>query len=286
MHTIITKSLIFPLALLAGSSFASESETRLLAPGVSKIENTSPISIKIKHNSAPSIVLRGDKEQFSHINIKQSGNTLQVLPSPDYTFKDKIEIEINLSDINEVTLGSSGSGNIEGFTGKELKLNLNGSGSANVDAQFAQTTVVMTASGSLNGNLHSVNGLNLTLNGSGSANIQALTQTSKIVLSGSGSLNAGKLNAKDMNLVLTGSGSANLGGESASAIITLAGSGGLQAAKFLVNNLTLNMTGTGSAEAYAKDNADVIVKGQGKAKIYGNPATRNGVARVGGIQWL
>ncbi len=286
MHTIITKTLVLPLAFLASTSLAAtESETRLLSPGVTKIDNNSALSITVKHQTTPSIIIRGEKEQISHVNLKQSGDTLQVLPTPDVNFKGKIEIEINLPEIQELTLGSSGSGNIEGFQAKALKLTLNASGSANVDAQFNQTTVVLNGSGSLNGNLHTINNLTLNMSGSGSANIQANTQSSKIVLTGAGSLNAGNFKAKDINLAMTGSGSANLSGEATSATIAVAGAGSLYAPKLLVNNLNLNLTGTGGAQAYAKDNADVIVKGAGSATIHGNPTTRNAVARVGRIHW-
>ncbi|MEN9864836.1 MAG: hypothetical protein RL748_426 [Pseudomonadota bacterium] len=287
MHTIITKSFVMPLAFLVGNALAaSDAETRLLAPGVKKIEQSSNFAVTIKHSKSPSIVISGDKAQFGKVEFKQSGDTLKISQTPGiYSENNKLAIEINLPEVNEVSLNSSGSGKIEGFHGNELKLTLAASGSANVDAQFRQASVVVAGSGSLNANLHSLESLKLSMTGSGSTTLQAQPQSSKIVLTGSGSLNASDFKAKEAQITLTGSGSANLSGEAASATITLSGSGSLIAPQWLTGNLVLNITGSGSARVFARDNADVIVKGQGSATILGNPTTRNAVARVGRVHW-
>lgn len=242
-----TASLALALTLAGALAHAQETESRTIAAGVNKIKLQGPISLTLSQSATPSIKLTGDKAAFAAVVTKAENNALEINATGDLPADAKITLEVGLPNLAELEMNGSGSAKISGFKGDKLKLDVNGSGSLDLQADYKQPSITLKGSGSLAANLPAAKALNLTMTGSGSATLTGAGDKAKYVLGGSGSLEAQKFLAKDVNL---------------------------------------GSNGSGSAEVYAKSNADVILKGSGSATVYGKTPVHNGLARGSGkITW-
>lgn len=222
-----------PLFFVAASALAADPEVRTLDAAIRKIDNNSSFSVKIQYGTASKLVLSGDNDQFERIKVEQQGDTLSISHRNTSWFSPaKINIDITLPQLLEAKFNGSGSGVVEGFSGDQFKLGVNGSGSVVLDVQYLNTTLELRGSGSLTGSLHDM---------------------------------------KTLQFAQSGSGSANLNGKADSADLKSSGSGSLEATKLIASSLNAKVSGSGSVKAFAKDSAEVATSGSGYAHIYGAP---------------
>lgn len=236
LKTCLRQLALLPILLATASGFAAGNEVHPLDAAIKKVVSNSEFNLKIHRGNTPSLVLNGDQDKFSRVKIEQHGDTVSISRAASgWNIGARIEIDITLPELAEAGLNGSGSGEIEGFSGNQFKLGVNGSGSAVLDAQYADTTISLNGSGSLSGSLHTM---------------------------------------KTLHLSQSGSGSANLNGEADSAELKLSGSGSLEGSKLLINKLNARASGSGSIKIVAKESADVATSGSGSIHIYGEPAER------------
>lgn len=243
-----TASIALTLALgLSSGIAAADNESRPLAANVNKIVLQGPVSLKLTQSATPSIKLVGDKAAFAAVVTNTNKNALEINATGNLPADAKVSIEIAMPNLAELEMGGSGSTDMNGFKGDKLKLDINGSGSLNMAADYKQPDITLKGSGSLAAILPATKSLTLFMNGSGS-----------VALSGNGD----------------------------KAKFTLGGSGSLEAQKFIAKDIALASDGSGSADVYAKNNAEVLLKGSGSATVHGKTKAHNGLARGSGtISW-
>ncbi len=243
-----TASIALTLALgLSSGMVAADNESRPLAASVNKIVLQGPVSLTLSQSATPSIKLVGDKAAFAAVVTNTNKNALEINATGSLPANAKISIEIAMPNLAELEMSGSGSADVNGFKGDKLKLDINGSGSLNMASDYKQPDINLRGSGSL-------------------AAILPAT--------------------KSLNLSMTGSGSVALSGNGDKAKFTLGGSGSLEAQKFIAKDIALASDGSGSADVYAKNNAEVLLKGSGSATVHGKTKAHNGLARGSGtISW-
>jgi hypothetical protein len=242
------------LTVAAGSAVADErvSQQRAIDARVVKVKLGGIINLHIKQGATPSLVLTGDKQHLAKIIVTQSGDTLSIdSDSSRWSFgksnKHDVRAELTVPNLNELVSHGVGATEVDGFTGHELKISLDGAGSVDVDSAYK----------------------NLTAR-----------------LGGVGSMTLDPVNADQVDLKLRGAGHIDIKGTSRMLRADLGGVGSLDAQQLVSDAVELDMSGLGGATVYAKTSARVKLSGMGSATVHGKPVTRSAEAKgMGSISW-
>lgn len=243
------------LCVAATGAMADEriSQKRDIDARVAKVQLGGVIDLHIKQGATPSLVLIGDKEQVAKVVITQNGDTLNIDSEGTskwhfgHSKKYNVRAELTVPNLKELASHGVGATQVQGFTGNELKLSLDGAGSVNVDSAYK--------------------------------NLIAR-------LGGVGSMTLKPVNADQVDLKLRGAGHIDINGTSKVLRADLGGVGSLDAQNLVADAVELDMSGLGGAKVHAKNSAKVKLSGMGSATVYGNPGTRSADAKgMGSISW-
>jgi hypothetical protein len=237
-------------ALFAGAAHADEivSETRSIDGRSVKVVLDGVIDLKLKQGPA-ALVVSGDKRYVPRITVTQSGDTLRIGTDLNgvHLNNPKLRAELTLPQVRELVSAGVGSAEMNGFSGDDLRLSLEGAGAVKVNSQYRKVDARLTGVGSM-------------------------------------TVNAGDTDKVELNL--KGAGQITISGQSKSLHAQLGGIGSLDAKQLQSESLDAEMTGLGSASFYAKNSANLRLSGMGSATVYGKPAARNATARgLGSVAW-
>jgi hypothetical protein len=243
------------LSVTAAGAMADDriSQQRGIDARVAKVNLGGVINLHIKQGAAPSLVLIGEREQVAKVKVTQSGDTLNIDTEGtrgwNFGKNNKLDVraELTVPNLNELSSHGVGATEVNGFSGNQLKVTLDGAGAVNVDSAYK--------------------------------NLSAR-------LGGVGSMTLKSANADSVDLKLRGAGHIEINGSSKVLRADLGGVGSLDAQKLLSDAVELDMSGLGGATVYARNSAKVKLSGMGSATVYGKPATRSADAKgMGSISW-
>jgi hypothetical protein len=250
--TFATAFIAAALLVPAASTFAADhiNEPRTIDARVAKIKLGGAVDLKIKQGATPSLVITGTRDMLDKVRTTQNGDTL-VIEMDKVTFSwgknSALKAELTVPAMNEITSTGVGSTEMNGFSGNDLKISLDGAGSMNVNGQYKNVNARLGGVGSMNLNTGDANLIDLSMRGAGSLTITGNAKTLKATLGGVGSLDAKKLTADAVDL---------------------------------------DLSGLGGASVYAKTSANLNLSGLGSATVYGKPVNRNASARgLGSVSW-
>jgi hypothetical protein len=224
------------------------SESRGIGPGIDEIELSGPIDLNLLHSSDPSLRVRGEQRLLSNIDTRQEGNVLHIgIKGMLLHHRNPLQVELQLPELQALTVRGSGNTNVNGFSGRKLSVQLHGSGNVNVMGRYSDIVGALRGSGNLN-------------------------------------LNGG--NSESIRLELVGSGQMTATGSTAALKVDLTGSGDLDAEHLAASTLKLVLQGSGSADVFASREVDLVLRGSGDIRVYGNPEERK-VSRAGSgeVKW-
>jgi len=241
------------LSVATGAASADEMvrESRTVDARVLKVKLGGVISLRITQGDIPSLVLYGDKDHVSKVITRQTGDTLQIdTESPHIHFgrgNHELRADLTLPKLSELVSRGVGSTEVDGFSGEELKLVLDGAGALKVTANYKNVDARLGGVGSMN--------LNTGVN-------------------------------ERVGLRLNGAGHVTLHGQSKLLHAKLGGVGGLDAQALQADAVELEMSGLGGAKVFARESASLKLNGLGSATVYGKPAKRSSSARgLGSVSW-
>ncbi|TFW15835.1 GIN domain-containing protein [Duganella callida] len=236
-------------ALLGRADAADEStETRTVAidARVVRVKLDGVIDLKVLRGDTPSLRITGDRRYMEKLTASQTGDTLH-LETEGRNIKlsrSAARAELVLPALREVVSEGVGTTEINGFSGEELVLTMDGAGSMKVVCDYRVLKANLGGVGSMQLWLTENDKADLDLRGAGYITVGGRSKMLKANLGGLGGLNAQKLQADSVNIDLSGLGNAT---------VTAA------------TNATLNLSGLGSVTVYGKPlNRDVSVDGLGK----------------------
>ncbi|MES2322087.1 MAG: DUF2807 domain-containing protein [Pseudomonadota bacterium] len=243
------------LSVSAGAAMADEvvSEGRAIDARVVKVKLGGVINLNVRQGATPSLTLIGDKRYVSKVSVSQSGDTLTIdtenRNSWNFGGNDKRELraELVLPNLNEFVSHGVGASEVKGFTGKDVKLTLDGAGTITVNSNYRNVVARLGGVGSM-------------------------------------TLNSGDSDQVDLNM--RGAGHIEVNGNSKLLRANLGGVGSLDAKKLQADAVELDMSGLGGATVYAKTSAHLKLNGLGSATVYGKPGNRSSTARgLGSVSW-
>jgi hypothetical protein len=172
-----------------------ETETRDLADFTSLTVNY-PAEVTIVQGSAPSVSITADDNLLPQMKTEVSGGSL-VIESTEKNSRtrvnptDTVEITLTVTELTHVQFNSAGSIKIDGYSGSQLELSLDGAGNLDLtDAELGTLTI--------------------NLDGAGSITASGTADNLVVELDGVGSLNASDLTAQDGLVTVDGLGSATV----------------------------------------------------------------------------
>jgi hypothetical protein len=214
------------------------------------------VDLRIHQGSPAALTVRGDPRWVKRTSTVQEGDTLNIDTGlrngrgpAHFVLHDMsaLRVELTLPQLSEIWSESLGSTVVEGFSGDELELTLDGAGSMDIACDYKRV---------------------------------------RANLGGLGSMNIRGLNAQVIELNLRGAGAVNLAGRSKWLKADLGGLGGLNAQQFVVENLSLDLSGLGNATVTAHQNATLNVSGMGSVTVYGKPLNRKvAIEGLGKVSW-
>ena len=162
------------------------------------------IDVNIKTSESNNCVVVADDNLIPYIKTEVVNNKLNISLNESYSSEEKLVVNINTPNYDEVSL--SGSGNINIFDFKKNNLSLNISGSGNITGNGEVETLVVKINGS--GNLMSKEikskSATITINGSGDGEVFASDSISAKI-NGSGNIKYFG-NPENVDSIINGSG--------------------------------------------------------------------------------
>jgi hypothetical protein len=248
-NNVMNKFLGYVLAATALSAgFASgayaddqASEARTIDGKVTRVHLDGVISVKIKQGATPSLIIFADPRELPNILSNQTADILTINSQVHNRGwgthpRSSIRAELTLPNLRELNSRGVGDSEATGFSGDDLDVALEGSGSISVTSQFKRIHARLPGVG------------NIRIIGGDSDHIEAH---------------------------LPGAGNIMVSGKSKELVADVSGVGSLDARQLTVDNLKLGLNGVGGATVTVKQTASIDLNGIGSATIYGQPAVRN-----------
>jgi len=222
--------------------------------GFSGVELKAEAELTLIPGSIWEVRARGDQRDIDDLDIYISGKNLVIRRESFFNFTsagERLEIEVTVPRLSEVTLASSGNVRTDGaFESGDLDLNISGSGNLLFEGIADALDCRLSGSGEMKFRGRS-NSLDLKSTGSGNADMEIRT------------------NLVDINL--TGSGDAELTGHADMMDIRITGSGRLRADDFPVNTAEITITGSGDADVQVGRELEISISGSGSVYFSGEP---------------
>lgn len=254
MKTFLGTAAIAAALMTSGAVRADEqvSEARSIDAKTVKVRLDGVINLKVRQGAAPALTLYGDKRLLAKVSVLQQGDTLVIDTERQGWHMNNDEqrtlrAELTLPALNELSSKGVGAAEVQGFTGNDVKLVLDGAGSVLVNSNYRNVVARLGGVGKM------------TLNGG---------------------------DAERMDLNLRGAGQIAVNGQCKLLRADLGGVGSLDARRLRADAVELDMSGLGGATVFAKHSANVRLSGLGSATVYGKPAARSATARgLGSVSW-
>ncbi|MES2261619.1 MAG: head GIN domain-containing protein [Pseudomonadota bacterium] len=224
------------------------SEVRKIGNGISVVELSGPIDLTLRQGDKPYLKVKGEQRLLANVETEQDGKTLHIgTKGMLLHHRRPLQVELVLPSLAQLEVHGTGDSTVNGFSGEKLSVQLYGSGNVQFNGRFKQVAAGVHGSGDLN-------------------------------------LNAG--NSEDVMLEMVGSGQIKTSGSCKTLNAELNGSGDLDAQHMASDKVKVNLVGSGTTNVFARHSADLVLRGSGDIRVYGNPDNRN-VSRTGSgeISW-
>lgn len=204
---------------------------------VEKVEMDGPFDVNLVQADKSSLVLEGDARLLSKVVVQQDGNTLRIgTKGILVTMNQTLKMTLSIPKLTALTQFGSGDSTVQGFTGPQININLNGSGDLAFAGQYEHLMAQTKGSGNME-------------------------------------LDVGKSDKVELNT--SGSGDVVALGKAMDLVILTTGSGNIDAQRLIAQHSSGESHGSGDLKLYATQDVRVILTGSGDAEVFGNPAKRS-----------
>lgn len=222
---------------------AVSQDTRSVPSGVEVVELDGPIDLNLRYGATPALQVSGEQRMLGNVEVTGDGNVLRIgIRGMVLRHREPLVVDLTLPALRSVRIDGSGDSSINGFSGDEIEVQLNGSGSVRFNGRFRAAKVGLTGSGDLD-----VNG--------GAAMDRVETR-------------------------LMGSGRITVVGTARELDASTTGSGHLDAEHLRAEEVTVSQSGSGDSAVQARSKVKVSLSGSGDVEVYGNPGERS-ISRAG-----
>ena len=257
------KKLSFVIAFLMAATMvlAQNRETRTVDT-FTRLSFRVSGKLYLKQGSPQKVEMEGPKDVLREIETKVDGDKLIIGKEGKWMNwgwgdNDKITVYVTVKDIEAVSV--SGSGDLFGqgkFTTGNLKLNVSGSGSMEIEADA-------------NGDIEA------DVSGSGDVKLKGSCNNFESDVSGSGKVNLAIAIRERADFSLSGSGKILAEGSAREVKTNISGSGKVLASNLETEKCDIRISGSGDVEINVKTDLDATISGSGSVTYKGNPSHVN-----------
>ena len=165
------------------------------------------IDVNIKTSESNNCVVVADDNLIPYIKTEVVNNKLNISLNESYSSEEKLVVNINTPNYDEVSLSGSGNINILDFKNNNLSLNISGSGNITGNGEVETLVVKINGSGNLMSKEIKSKFATITINGSGDAEVFASDSISAKI-NGSGNIEYFG-NPENVDSIINGSGDIN-----------------------------------------------------------------------------
>ena len=162
------------------------------------------IDVNIKTSESNNCVVVADDNLIPYIKTEVVNNKLNISLNESYSSEEKLVININTPNYDEVSLSGSGNINILDFKNNNLSLNISGSGNITGNGEVETLVVKINGSGNLMSKEIKSKSATITINGSGDGEVFASDSISAKI-NGSGNIKYFG-NPENVDSIINGSG--------------------------------------------------------------------------------
>ena len=162
------------------------------------------IDVNIKTSESNNCVVVADDNLIPFIKTEVVNNKLNISLNESYSSEEKLVVNINTPNYDEVSLSGSGNINILDFKNNNLSLNISGSGNITGNGEVETLVVKINGSGNLMSKEIKSKSATITINGSGDAEVFASDSISAKI-NGSGNIKYFG-NPENVDSIINGSG--------------------------------------------------------------------------------
>ena len=162
------------------------------------------IDVNIKTSESNNCVVVADDNLIPYIKTEVVNNKLNISLNESYSSEEKLVVNINTPNYDEVSLSGSGNINILDFKKNNLSLNISGSGNITGNGEVETLVVKINGSGNLMSKEIKSKSATITINGSGDGEVFASDSISAKI-NGSGNIKYFG-NPENVDSIINGSG--------------------------------------------------------------------------------
>ena len=162
------------------------------------------IDVNIKTSESNNCVVVADDNLIPYIKTEVVNNKLNISLNESYSSEEKLVVNINTPNFDEVSLSGSGNINILDFKNNNLSLNISGSGNITGNGEVETLVVKINGSGNLMSKEIKSKSATITINGSGDGEVFASDSISAKI-NGSGNIKYFG-NPENVDSIINGSG--------------------------------------------------------------------------------
>ena len=162
------------------------------------------IDVNIKTSESNNCVVVADDNLIPYIKTEVVNNKLNISLNESYSSEEKLVVNVNTPNYDEVSLSGSGNINILDFKNNNLSLNISGSGNITGNGEVETLVVKINGSGNLMSKEIKSKSATITINGSGDAEVFASDSISAKI-NGSGNIEYFG-NPENVDSIINGSG--------------------------------------------------------------------------------
>lgn len=256
------KLFLFIVLFVAGaSSYAQNREARTVDT-FTRLAFRVPGKLYLKQGSPQKVELEGPADVLKEIETEVSGGKLSIGKESrwmnwNWNDRDKITAYVTVKDLESVSV--SGSGDLIGqgkFTTGDMKLNVSGSGSLDIE---------IVASGNMEADV----------SGSGDVMLKGSCNNFDSDVSGSGKVMVSLTIGDLADFGVSGSGKIQAEGSAKNVKVRISGSGKVLASNLEADKCEISISGSGDAEVNVKTDLDAHISGSGSVTYKGNPSHVN-----------
>lgn len=188
-----------------------ESQDRAVSNSVNAIELDGPIDLTVRQGVVATLTVRGEQRLLAQVVTRQDGDTIHIgTRGMLLLHRRPLQAVLVLPALASLQVRGSGNSDVNGFSGDEMRLQLDGSGSVKFSGRYRVLEAAQHGSGKLELNGGNSEKVDAELHGSGDLTVVGAARELKALLNGSGNLDAEHLRAESAKLALNGSGDATV----------------------------------------------------------------------------
>ncbi|TFW29830.1 DUF2807 domain-containing protein [Massilia arenosa] len=219
-------------------------DARNVGKDVKSVQLDGPIELYVRQGAVPSLVVKAERRLLGNVDTLVEGEHIRIGTSGMLLHhRQPIRVELVLPELDNMVLNGSGDSKIDGFSGENLQIEMNGSGEVKFTGRYKELIAANHSSGEIYVDMDKAERLIAQLNGSGSITLAGSTREMHADLSSSGQIDAEHMTAETASADLRGSGSISVHA-SQTAIATVRGSGSVSVYGN-PQNRTITKTGSG-----------------------------------------